>query len=302
MRCLPWPITFRKSPTAAATHRRWTSAAVFRAVGMPKADRQRRRSRGLGDAPTSCPSTPARRLPPDATCIWPSRWRWTCLALLIEASGKQATQKQRCFLVDYQMPTDPINIEVVQRIWDGGLGKVEWLATFGFTGPFADPPLTATIESRLQHLVWVNDVALGCDYIGNFDIHAIDAALWIARQRPVAAAGGSRIARPEPHGDARGVCSVVFEFADGLVLNHSGQALRNNSEGMLLCQAYGQDANAQVNHRGRAFVRGGPNILAAARCKICIRPAPNGISPRSTRASSATVSRIPRCSDPSTAY
>jgi myo-inositol 2-dehydrogenase / D-chiro-inositol 1-dehydrogenase len=179
-------------------------------------------------------------------------------ALMIEAAGKQATQKRRCFLVDYQMPTDPINIEVAQRVRDGGLGKIEWMATFGFTGLFPDPPLTANLESRLQHLTWVNDIALGCDYIGNYDIHAIDMALWITGQRPVVAAGSSRIGRPDPHGDAHGVCSVVYEFADGLVLNHSGQGLKNNADGTLLCQIYGQEANAQLNYWGKAFVRGGP--------------------------------------------
>ena len=41
-----------------------------------------------------------------------------CLA--IDAAGKLATRKNLCFLVDYQIPTDPVNIEVVQRIWNGG--------------------------------------------------------------------------------------------------------------------------------------------------------------------------------------
>ena len=137
------------------------------------------------------------------------------------------------------------------------MGKLAFLATFGFGGGFPDPPKTATIESRLQGLIWVNDIAMGGDYIGNYDIHAIDAALWVVGQRPVAAAGASRICRPDPHGDRRDVCSVVYEFADGLVLNHTGNALKNNADGLLLCQVFGQTANAQVNYWGKAFVRGG---------------------------------------------
>ena len=175
----------------------------------------------------------------------------------IEAAGKLATQKQRVFLVDYQMPTDPLNIEVANRIRDGGLGKLAQVQTFGVCGGFADPPKTATIESRLQHLIWVNDIVLGCDFIGNFDIHAIDAALWIIGQRPVAAMGSSRICRPDPHGDSRDVCSVVYEYADGLVHNHFGQGLKNNSDGALVAMFNGQSANAQVNYWGKAFVRGG---------------------------------------------
>lgn len=178
--------------------------------------------------------------------------------LTIQSAARLATQKKRCFLVDYQMPTDPINIEVCKRVREGGLGKLAYLITYGHAGTFSDPPLTKTIESRLRGLVWVNDVALGGDYIVNFDIHAIDAAIWVVGQRPVSAAGASRVCRPDAHGDARDVCQVVYEFADGLVLNHCGQGLNNNAGGGLQCQIYGQLANAQVHYDSRAFVRGGP--------------------------------------------
>ena len=179
-------------------------------------------------------------------------------ALAIEAAGKRAADKKRCFLVDYQVPTDPVNIEVAKRVREGGVGPLARVVTTGICDGFGDPPKTATIESRLQHLVWVNDVALGCDYIGNFDIHAIDAAVWVLGKRPVAAMGASRICRPNPNGDGHDVCSVVYDYADGLVHNHFGQALRNNTDGELSVRLYGQSANALLNYWGKAFVRGGP--------------------------------------------
>jgi len=179
-------------------------------------------------------------------------------ALAIEAAGKRAAEKQRCFLVDYQMPTDPVNREVAARVREGGVGPLAQVVTTGICGGFADPPKTTTIESRLRHLVWVSDVALGCDYIGNFDIHAIDAAVWVIGQRPVAAMGASRICRANPNGDGRDVCSVVYDYADGLVHNHFGQALRNNTDSELSVRLYGQSANALLNYWGKAFVRGGP--------------------------------------------
>ncbi|HNT86622.1 MAG TPA: Gfo/Idh/MocA family oxidoreductase, partial [Candidatus Hydrogenedentes bacterium] len=179
-----------------------------------------------------------------------------CLA--IDAAAQQAARKDRCFFVDYQMPTDPVNIEVRQRILDGGLGSLAYVQTYGYGGGFQDPPKTATIESRLQGLIWVNDVALGGDYIVNYDIHAVDAALWVIGDNPVAASGASRVCRPEPHGDARDVCSVVYEFDDGLVLNHAAVALPNTAPGALTCQVYGASAYAQLNYWGSAFLRGGP--------------------------------------------
>ena len=179
-------------------------------------------------------------------------------ALAIEAAGKRAAEKKRCFLVDYQMPTDPVNIEVAKRVREGGVGPLAQVVTTGICGGFGDPPRTATLESRLQHLVWVNDVALGCDYIGNYDIHAIDAAVWVLGKRPVAAMGASRICRANPNGDGHDVCSVVYDYADGLVHNHFGQSLGNNTDGELSVRLYGQSANALLNYWGKAFVRGGP--------------------------------------------
>ncbi len=177
--------------------------------------------------------------------------------LRVQAAGALATQKKLCFLVDYQMPTDPVNIEVRKRILDGDLGPLAQLVTRGTGGGCPDPPKTGNLEDRLQKLIWVNDIAMGCDYLGNFDIHAIDAALWVAGKRPVAASGASRICRVAPQGDSHDVCSVVYEYEDGLVHNHFGQALPNGLEGELSCRVFGQRANALINYWGKAWVKGG---------------------------------------------
>jgi predicted dehydrogenase len=178
--------------------------------------------------------------------------------LQIEAAAKLAREKKQCFFVDYQIPTDPVNIEIVKRLQDGGVGKISQLATTGLCQGFSDPPKTANLESRLQKLIWVNDIALGCDYIGNFDIHAVDAALWVMGQRPVAAAGSSQIARPNAHGDGHGVCSVIYDYADGTVHNHFGLGLPDIKDGTLDCHVYGTTANAVISYWGKAFLLGGP--------------------------------------------
>ncbi len=136
-------------------------------------------------------------------------------------------------------------------IGEPGIGRV-------YGAGFQDPPKTDTIESQLRNLIWVNDVALGGDYIVNYDIHAIGAALWVIGANPTAATGASRICRTEPHGDLRDVCSVVFDFDDGLVLNHASVALLNAPPGNLSCLVYGTEAHAQLNYWGQGFVKGGP--------------------------------------------
>lgn len=175
--------------------------------------------------------------------------------LQVEAAAKAATQKRRCFFVDYQMPTDPANQEVKQRIGSAGFGKTVRLVTTGICGGFSDPPRTANLESRLTKLIWVNDIALGCDYLGNYDIHAIDAALWLLGERPTAATGVSRIARPNPHGDSHDVCTVLFEYPSGVAHDHIGQALKNFSGDDLSCRVYGQTGNARLTYWGKAEFR-----------------------------------------------
>ncbi|MCU0781563.1 MAG: hypothetical protein MUF04_10750, partial [Akkermansiaceae bacterium] len=176
--------------------------------------------------------------------------------LSIETSAAAATRKQKVFLVDYQMPTDPMNIEVVKRIQDPGFGPVQHVQSTGISAGFNDPPRGPNLESRLQNLIWTNDIAMGCDYIGNFDIHAIDAALWVIGERPVSAVGSSRIGRPDPHGDSRDVCSVIYRYANGVVHNHFGQGLANNAPGAIQVVAHGQKGHGLVNYGKEAYLHG----------------------------------------------
>ena len=125
--------------------------------------------------------------------------------LRVASAGKEATKNKRVFFVDYQLPVHPANIEVAERVREEGLGKISKLSTVCVAGRRNDPPKTATIESRMQGLVWDNDVAIGGSYIVSYDIHALDAAIWILGQRPVAAMGDSRICRANPHGDSHDV-------------------------------------------------------------------------------------------------
>ena len=215
----------------------------------------------------------------------------------IAAAGKQATLKQQVLFVDYQIPTDPMNIEVAKRIRKGEMGALAKIVTVGFSSGYSDPPKTASLESRLQNSVWVSDVAIGGDWIAAYDIHAIDAALWVLGQRPVAATGASRICRSDPHGDARDVCDVIYEYADGLVHNHSGQALPNGADGELSCKLYSSTAHAFINYWQKAhFHRRGEkeytgqvaDFYTAARC---------GTSLRSTERLPTSILTIPPSSE-----
>jgi len=177
-------------------------------------------------------------------------------ALAILAAGRRATEKQRCFLVDYQLPTDLHNLEIAKQIAAGQIGKPAVVTSRYFGGGWPDPPRTATEESRFQHLIWCNDVALGGSHHVNACIHTIDAVLWVLGQRPVTAAGFSRIARDNPHSDSHDVLAVSYAFADGTVWDHCGRHLNNLYPFECGALIHGTTGYAQVSYDGHVRLQG----------------------------------------------
>lgn len=178
-----------------------------------------------------------------------------CLRVL--EAAKQAGAGKKVFLVDFQTRTDPFFIEGIDRVHRGDIGTIGMLSSLYSDESFSDPPLTGTAESRLQHLIWVNDDALGGGYLVNAGIHAIDVALWLARAVPVSAVGASRVARGEAHGDSHDVYSVTYEFADGLILNHRGEHLKNKFDFHCECIAHGQRGYLESGYSSNVAIFGG---------------------------------------------
>ncbi|MCK4294654.1 MAG: Gfo/Idh/MocA family oxidoreductase [Planctomycetes bacterium] len=175
---------------------------------------------------------------------------------LIAESGQKATKNKRVFLVDFQVPTHPFNIETVKKCHEGLIGKVGLLSSIYCDEAFADPPKTKTVESRLQRLIWVNDIDLGGGMLVNSGIHAVDAALWLAGARPISATGSAGKIRPDAHGDTNDVYSITYQFENGLILNHRGEHVRNTHGFAGSCTAYGQFGYADITYGGHAGIRG----------------------------------------------
>ncbi|NQV34569.1 MAG: Gfo/Idh/MocA family oxidoreductase [Phycisphaeraceae bacterium] len=165
--------------------------------------------------------------------------------------SRQAHVKRKVFLVDFQTRTDPYFIEGIKRVQDGLIGPIGMISSEYNDESFSDPAFTANVESRLQHLVWVNDVDLGGSYLVNAGIHAIDVALWIAQGVPVSAMGSSRRMRRNPHGDSHDVYSLTYEFANGMILNHRGEHLKNLHEFRSDCFAQGADGYIETGYTSR---------------------------------------------------
>lgn len=175
--------------------------------------------------------------------------------LQIAKMAKQATANKKVFLVDFQTRTDPYYIEAIKRVHNGDIDQVAMLNVRCASDGFPDPPKTQNIESRLRRLIWVNDVNLGGGLIVNYDIHAMDVALWIAKAKPVSAMGSARVAKADAHGDSMRLYSLTYQFPNGLILNHQSEHLRNVNS-YISCFAYGNSGFLETNYGGKVWIRG----------------------------------------------
>lgn len=177
-------------------------------------------------------------------------------ALAVAEAGKLATAKKLVYLVDYQMSTDPVNIEVVRRIREGALGALQHVDSHGFSGVWPDPA-----QRHADHLLrrgqWLTTIPLSGDFIVEYSVHSINAVLWAVGKRPVKASGVTRLRRANANGDGRDLYLVTYEFEDGLVWTHRCQALNNAQDNIIRADVYGTSAYAQINYWGRSFLRGG---------------------------------------------
>jgi predicted dehydrogenase len=155
------------------------------------------------------------------------------------------------------MPTDPVNIEVVKRVHEGGLGRLAHVDSIGFSPPWGEPPVS-TKEDRLRSGRWGSTIALSGDVITENTIHAINAVLWLVGRRPASAVGRTRCCRRNPLDDYREVYLVTYQFDDGLLWTHRCQSLNNQLDWALNLNAYGEQATALVSYRGKSYLKGGP--------------------------------------------
>jgi len=175
--------------------------------------------------------------------------------LRVQANAEKAKVQGKVFLIDYQMRTDPVNIEIVKRIRKGQIGDFGLVHSIGFGNGFLDPPHEAGIASRLRNLAWVPDDALGGGNLVNYDIHAVDAGLWIADGRPTSAMGSSRMVVNNSNSDSHRVSSVTFQFENGVIMNHISEHFRNVNDGALDAYVYGTEGYAETKYWGKALLR-----------------------------------------------
>ncbi|MBC8182900.1 Gfo/Idh/MocA family oxidoreductase [candidate division KSB1 bacterium] len=187
----------------------------------------------------------------------------------VSESGKKATEKKLCLLVDFQTRANEYFIEAINRVHNGDIGDF----AFGESSYHAGSPWKRVYdilkadpnnpENRLR--AWGLDRALSGDIITEQNIHTIDVMNWIMNEPPLFAVGtGGHKVRPD-QGNCWDHFALTFQYRNNVGITFSSRqfeghgsvpdGIRNRmfgSKGVLETK-YG----GQVIIRGENFYRGG---------------------------------------------
>lgn len=177
--------------------------------------------------------------------------------LSIEASGRKATAKKLCFLVDFQARTLPIFHDAVQQIQQGELGQIVSVEAAYQTGPVgtevdkarrADPQ---NAELRLR--AWPTDRVLSGDIITEQNIHALDMACGLLDAAPVRAYGAGGKAR-DFVGDCWDHFSVIFDFPKQVLTTFNSVQVGFGFDD-IVCRVYGTKGTVDLHYFSKSVIK-----------------------------------------------
>jgi predicted dehydrogenase len=176
-------------------------------------------------------------------------------------SGKKATAKNLCFLVDFQTRANELYVEAVKRVHDGAIGRFAFgeasyhaNTTWGRMEEFLkDDPTNP--EKRLR--AWGLDKTLSGDIITEQNIHTLDVASWIMNQPPVSAVGlGGQKVRTV------GTCSdcftLVYEYPDNVGITFSSKQFKGHGSKPdgIRNRMFGSKGVLETEYGGQVLIRG----------------------------------------------
>lgn len=183
----------------------------------------------------------------------------------ISESGRRATAKKLCFLVDFQTRAHPAYQEVVRRVWDGGIGRIVSVDTgYQTSTMFAqlDASLRADPNNReLRLRAWALDCALSGDVITEQNIHSLDVATWFVNADPIRAYGTCGRAR-DFVGDCRDHFAVIYNFPNDIVASFCSKQVGANYDD-IMCRVYGMNGTVDTHYAGEVTFRAGKEEFKA---------------------------------------
>jgi myo-inositol 2-dehydrogenase / D-chiro-inositol 1-dehydrogenase len=174
----------------------------------------------------------------------------------VEESGRKATAKRLCFLVDFQTRANKLYQEAAQKVHEGEIGKiisVEAAYHCGFTWEHMDAELRKSPkdpETRLR--AWGVDRVLSGDVITEQNIHALDVACWMLDAAPERAYGTGGRTR-EFVGSCWDHFAVVFYYPNDLFISFNSKQAGFGYDD-ILCRVHGMKGTVDTHYFGKVSV------------------------------------------------
>ncbi|MHC4742258.1 MAG: Gfo/Idh/MocA family protein [Planctomycetota bacterium] len=177
-------------------------------------------------------------------------------------SGKKATGKKLCFLVDFQTRSDPYYMEALKRVKGGALGDFVFGEAIYHAGcPFGrmyDTWRKNPKDPEVRLRAWGLDNIISGDIITEQNIHTLDVMNWIMGKEPLWAAGtGGKTIRPV------GTCwdhfALVFEYPGNIGITFSSKQFDGHGtqpEG-IRNRMFGTKGVLETQYGGQVIIRGG---------------------------------------------
>jgi predicted dehydrogenase len=196
----------------------------------------------------------------------------------IEASGKQATAKKLCFLVDFQTRAQPFYQEAVRLVHGGAIGEFAFGEAYYHCGRLNIHPPAEGIEGRVRN--WVFDKAFSGDIITEQNIHALDVMNWVHQKPPLHAFGtGGRKVRVDV-GDCWDHFTVHYQYPNNVGMTFSSRQFEGHGttpEG-IVCRLFGTKGVLETNYGGTVMIRGENFYRGGTTKQIYVEGATNNIA------------------------
>jgi len=178
----------------------------------------------------------------------------------VGASGKKATEKKLCFLVDFQTRANEFYIEALKRVHAGAIGEL----VFGEATYHAGFPFNHMVEalakdptnSEVRLRSWGLDRVLSGDIITEQNIHTLDVLNWVMDKPPIQAFGnGGRKFRNEV-GDIWGNFTVLFQYSKDVGVTFSSR--QSNGYGTdegIKNRMFGTEGVLETTYGGKVLIR-----------------------------------------------
>jgi predicted dehydrogenase len=180
----------------------------------------------------------------------------------IEAAARRATEKKRCFLVDFQTRALAHYNEAARLVAAGNLGTLGFGEIEGTCPAFDLRVPQDSQEAKLKN--WLQWRDLCGESIVEYSIHAIDMASLMIGRNPLSATGQcgrfllDRYADPRP-GDVKDHWLATYDFGDGLKVVFRGKRIDGHDlpdQHGIHVRLHGSEGSLLADYSGEVMIRG----------------------------------------------